>query len=241
MNIALPGARSIVAPLVICLVLGAVLGAEYMLGYIARPSLPELPAPAAENPEESTAIPAPPEFILPPIARHTEIVNRPLFVPGRRNAPPPEEQTVGNLDNLTLIGTILMPNLRGAMFHDKEGRTYRIKEGQSVQGWRLAEVQPESVFLTNGRQRTQLLLRKFNKPGSQAVPLRPFPSPVPPTPVPAVPPSSSSGASAPAVVVDPAAQAAKHAEKAQRREALRAEREARRADRKNGRDKHGKD
>lgn len=226
-----------------CAILALVISAEFALGLIGRPSAPAQTVPAVKNePGTNEAVAPPPEFRLPGIARHAEVVERPLFIQGRRGTTATATATATGIENLILIGTIIMPDSRRALFHEKDGRTYRIVEGQSILGWRLAEVHPESAVLVNGPQQSTLPLRKYSKPNDPALPANPgTPPSAPVTPTASVTPTTSvtptASDPAPAVTVDPAARAAKNAE----REAKRAENETRRTGPGNGKDKKHKD
>jgi hypothetical protein len=97
-----------------------------------------------------------------------EVLDRPLFNPSRRAyKPPPEpepepeapEPVVEETLKLALIGVLLGENGRFAMLkEDGSGKILRLKEGQSLDDWTLAEVRLRDVVLVRGEERKTLKL-----------------------------------------------------------------------------------
>ncbi|MEN8260491.1 MAG: hypothetical protein ABFS02_07880 [Pseudomonadota bacterium] len=106
------------------------------------------------------------EIILPPVETYAEIVERPLFLSGRR---PMEEQALsadasdqvftGKL-NIQLMGVISVPQGMMVLFVDPKGEYSRAEQDDTIEGWRVKEVQFDRVVLEQGGVVEELLLRK---------------------------------------------------------------------------------
>ena len=97
----------------------------------------------------------------------SEMVERPLFVAGRR---PMEEQAetadagtepvfTGKL-NIKLMGVISVPEGKTVLFVDSAGKYSRAEQDDTIEGWRVSEVQFDRVVLEQSGAVEELLLRK---------------------------------------------------------------------------------
>lgn len=119
------------------------------------------------------------------------IVERPLFIEGRRPLPEVVEAGPadnGQLDDWALIGIYNKSKTdkrKVALFRKQnEARTFlKLNEAQTISGWELTEIQGDRVLLQQGGQQKSIMLRK-PRPQSQPkpVPKRPLPNSVPQTP-----------------------------------------------------------
>lgn len=78
-----------------------------------------------------------------------EILKRPLFTPGRQ---PPEAKVVkAEPPQLQgrLAGVMLRPDLRIALFTRPGGKPVSVKEGDVIDGWTTAKIEPGRVVLTS--------------------------------------------------------------------------------------------
>jgi len=78
-----------------------------------------------------------------------EILKRPLFTPGRQ---PPEAKVVkAEPPQLQgrLAGVMLRPDLRIALFTRPGGKPVSVKEGDVIDGWTTARIEPGRVVLTS--------------------------------------------------------------------------------------------
>ncbi len=126
------------------------------------------------------------------------IADQNLFHPDRIIPPEKKPESVLPKPEFVLYGTLITPDLKMAYLEDKKapvttpGRGTRqsaLKMGESLSGFRVAEIQVDKVVLTRGEETIQVLLQE---PGSsksrQAVP---GPGPGSPVPSAAMPPASS--------------------------------------------------
>lgn len=149
----------------LCGMLALVLAAEYALGlYGHEPRVPE-PPPSAPREQPAEVPPFGPEsFSLPEISHYGDMLERPLFVPGRKTtgtapAPAPAPAPATQAD-FTLVGIILSEGAHIALLQEADGKMHRVQKGQAIQGWQVTEVLPGSVQLTHDGRSTRLFLRK---------------------------------------------------------------------------------
>jgi len=98
----------------------------------------------------------------PPASVFSDVDARPLFNPSRQ--PVASVAAVGNAagtdaTNLTLIGVILDGNDRLALIRSA-GAAFAtgVRQGASIEGWTVAEVDPDRVVLQSGVRKQELLL-----------------------------------------------------------------------------------
>jgi hypothetical protein len=122
--------------------------------------------------------------LLPAIAptdadqRYPEMVARPLFVPLRRPAPPPDAtaQSAMKKGQFVLQGVIIAGDMRIALLREKStGKVHRVEKGRELSGMKLSEVSPESVTLAQGSDQEVLPLQVLKPaPGGAATSIGPF-------------------------------------------------------------------
>ena len=92
------------------------------------------------------------------------IAQRPLFLPGRRPlAAPPASTAAAPAQardaDYALLGIVLTPKYRGAILQDRHsGTSVRVREGDSLGGYRLTQVARDHVILTRDGKRKRLVL-----------------------------------------------------------------------------------
>jgi len=115
-----------------------------------------------------------PDFheILKPLDAYDEIIDRPLFIDGRK---PIENKGIietvnvnSNLD-VKLTGVVVNPDDMIALFVDKQHKKYRVRPGDVIQGWEIDELLPDRVIMKQGSNRLELLLRE---PGAAKGPVK---------------------------------------------------------------------
>jgi hypothetical protein len=118
---------------------------------------------------------------LPPVAGLSETVERPLFTETRRPEPAPDQPTTvasaggGGLPPTGLLsGVIIVDGEPVALLLEaRETAAKRLRVGDRVEGWEVAEIAAEQVVLTQGTQRHVLELRRFEPiPAGLAGPAR---------------------------------------------------------------------
>lgn len=116
---------------------------------------------------------------LLPLGSYEEIVARPLFRSERRPPDPKEaaseaqqaaaqaqqEQEVHIEELFALNGVVVTKNKTVALLQDiKNNKSVRVSEGESLEGWRVEQVLPESVlFSHNGRSESLELIRDYER------------------------------------------------------------------------------
>lgn len=131
---------------------------------------------------------AAPAKLLPPIAQtppeqaYPETVQRPLFTPTRRPAPP--QATAGapsfQKGQFQLLGVIIAGNTKTAMLREKaSGKIHRLEVGREVNGVRVATIDRDTVTLAQGAE-SEIVPMQVQKPGVAAPPMAagPFGGPV---------------------------------------------------------------
>lgn len=140
------------------------------------PGLPALTAPPVATlggQAESEQATASEGFQLPPLADFDAVVERPLFVEGRRPPEPeaddgqaPGEQAANpNRPAINLKAILIIDGQRSALVQgapDKGGVT-RLRSGDSYQGWAIKEIRPDRLVLGQGEKSEEYLLRHYEK------------------------------------------------------------------------------
>ena len=160
------------------------LAASALLGWTvygelgAQTAAPPAPPPAPNVAERAT--PAAP-FAMPPFETYAEVTARPLFFPTRRPAPV-QAASADRVDvqSLVLVGVILAESGNAALIARANlPGARRIVVGEEIEGWTLAQIDPDRVVLRSGNTQAELRL-KDRKPGQS--PPRPATPPTLPRP-----------------------------------------------------------
>jgi hypothetical protein len=157
----------VIALAVLAVLLAAVIAAELGLGESLRAQVTGVASKRAV-PFEAKLLP--PQQVAQAEQLYPEVAARPLFTPTRRPAPaaiPPSTYTPGQF---LLQGVIAVGNTRTAMLREKaSGRIHRVEAGREINGIKIAQIDRESVVLTQGNDREVLSLQVL-KPGAVPVP-----------------------------------------------------------------------
>lgn len=153
----------------------------------------DLPAPAKNSPPPS---PADQQIVASNkvMASTDAIVSRNLFDPERGAGATREAEETSRafqrIRNMILIGTVIIGTNRTAILQDGSGpgmgpavpaqtaATMRLKLGDNVEGYRLAEIADKKVVFTKDAARVEVVLDYFRKVEVAAP--RPTPRPTPP-------------------------------------------------------------
>lgn len=107
------------------------------------------------------------DFLLPPLDRYYDTVERPLFIEGRRPLEAlPEEKNIASAGlaqaklNLDLMGVIVTPEGTTALFRNAEGKYSRLNINEEIDGWRLDELHGDRAVLEQNGTTQQVLLHK---------------------------------------------------------------------------------
>ncbi len=148
------------------LLLGALLAAVALIVWLARAPLATRDSGARKH--EAFEIAPPGERRSPPLSAFRAMVERPLFWPGRRPLAvktPSASGKAGELADYALVGVLVFDDEGIALVRDRKGKTRRIKQGEKLEGWRLARLgRREAEFRHNGRR--ELLPLRVGKPAA---------------------------------------------------------------------------
>lgn len=151
------------------LVVAALIAVASAMGYWITDNIRPLP-PAADilprQPSDGDQIAdAPPaaRFDSPPLSRFAETLERPLFRRSRRpleiEVPVPEDPVDRTL-RATLQGVLFSTTGKVALFITPGSlEVVRVIEGEELQGWRLDEINPDSVTFTRDNDTSTLRLK----------------------------------------------------------------------------------
>lgn len=152
---------------------------------------------------------------LPAIDEYSAMVDRPLFVEGRR--PPEADEASAQASamqtplTLKLMGVVFTPKEKLALLVDPKGKYKRARKNSVVDGWKLVEVDQDKVVLIQGEEQKELRLLKpkpktgapgkaghtAKKPREENVNETGNPEQVPPEETGEVPPEESGGEMSP--------------------------------------------
>lgn len=119
--------------------------------------------------EEDLNILDPGDFTLPPIEEYQVVVERPLFISGRRPPVPdavsatkePVKPTLSNLQ-IQLIGVVIKPEGQSVLVRDKKTKkTSYLAKGDKINGWTIEQIDPDRLLLTQLGRREELSLRVY--------------------------------------------------------------------------------
>lgn len=134
-----------------------------------------------------------PDFRLPPPEKAFPVtLERPLFVPDRRKAPPippppPPPPPTMKKGQFQLVGTIITDDLKAAYLRELAGGKVRqVQLGTIINGILLEQVEPDRVVLSQYDDHEELVLKIQPSPAKAA----PVPAPGQPNPVPPRPPNT---------------------------------------------------
>ena len=154
----------IVALTLLAAALVVVIAAETGFGTRLAPSVPRLALRPGPGPEAKLL----PPLVQPPAEQaYPEMAARPLFIGTRRPAPTPEpaQQTTMRRGQFILQGVTIAGDTRIALLREKaNGKIHRVEKGHDINGMKLAEVNPESVTLAQGKEEEVLPLQVLKAP-----------------------------------------------------------------------------
>jgi general secretion pathway protein N len=158
------------------------------------------PVTVALLPEYALAVGAPPR---------RDTVERPVFVPTRRPAPPPAAQEPPKpkiqRGQFVLTGTAVVDKESIAFLREAStGKSRTVRKGDSVNGLTVASIAPDSVVLALGDETEPLALKVAAGPRQTIQPAAAVPAP--PQPAPGTTPVPVPGQPAPADAAAPPAQ-----------------------------------
>jgi hypothetical protein len=127
-------------------------------------TLTHLPETESSVPPQAVSVVLLPEYRLEGgVAQHRETVERTLFNPTRRPAPPQlaaAAQTSFQRGQFVLTGTTVAEKSATAFLREVNGgRARRVQTGDTINGMRVAEVRADRVRLTMGDETEELVLK----------------------------------------------------------------------------------
>jgi len=150
----------------------ALLGWETDFGHALRRS----PAPLAAHPGGPVTASMLPDFeISGGLASRTQTIDRPLFTPTRRPAPPAviaAPKSAMQRGQFALTGTFMIDGQNAAILREiNGGRSRRVLQGDTINGLTVATVGADRVRLTQGDESEELLLRVATNPKATVQPV----------------------------------------------------------------------
>ena len=121
---------------------------------------------------QETVLPPKAAFKLPDEANYEEILERPLFVEGRRppsdepeeEAPAPVQQDLP-LPKLSLVGVYTTPKGTTALVRNLATKdTVRVRLGDRFEGWEVSEIDDQRLVLKKQNDEHVFELRDYSKP-----------------------------------------------------------------------------
>lgn len=156
------------------LLLAAGYGIALIWGAIElRHTSPIPPPPEQGEPQPIAPIVVQPDNVIN-ISAFDEIVERPLFIDGRRplSSDTPavpevveaagEEETTGEIEGRRLTAVIQDGDNYIALIEDLAGNTEVLRDGDQLAGWQIESIQSDRVTLLTGSQRKTLLVYTFD-------------------------------------------------------------------------------
>lgn len=148
----------------VCLVLILIIVFEWLYTMRTQKQLLNSMSAAAKQtlPDDMPAI----NLNAQPEASYADLVNRPLFIKGRRPVAESEQAAVTNSSEWLLSGIYttqkgLMALLTRAVATTTPADNYRkVTLGAEFDGWKVAEIHNDKILLTQGVTEKELLLRK---------------------------------------------------------------------------------
>ena len=174
--------RGLLTPLGLFLLLLAIGLSVTLYTQFNRPAEPVQAAIESElAPEPVLDQAATENFRLPALLQFTEIVDRPLFLESRR--PPPKvkheapQQVIPEQEQLEYVLTGVMTTGERPLAFFKptaQGKTQRLKQGESLDGWLVKAIEERRVILARGSLSQVLTLQKLTSHRPRAaVPVSP--------------------------------------------------------------------
>jgi len=136
---------------------------------------------AASNGAPTSATVPVPLFSLEDREKLSDTTTRPLFMPNRQpqvasvpDAPRADSQAPRpKATRYALSAIIIVDDERVALLTDTAtGGLSRVREGESLAGWQVEEINESGAVLSNGDTREELALRSFSAPMVQPTPRR---------------------------------------------------------------------
>lgn len=136
---------------------------------------------AAGNAAPTSATVPVPLFSLEDREKLSDTITRPLFMPNRQpqvaavaDAPRADSRAPRPKANrYALSAIIIVDDERVALLTDTAtGGLSRVREGESLAGWQVEEINESGAVLSNGDTREELALRSFSAPTAQPTPRR---------------------------------------------------------------------
>ena len=152
--------------LIACLVLAAVLAVQLNSPLADESADSSPPSEIAAPPDAAVAAKTAGAILaFEPLDKFREVVERPLFHATRRPVPQDADDTpalaAAELRSLTLIGILISPETKLAIFQDKGPQALRLEAGATVGKWALAEVRADGVTLRRGGETHVISLHKM--------------------------------------------------------------------------------
>lgn len=166
------------SPVLLLAMLALVIGGGAWLSMRAQAGTPEAtPAPVAAQPYSLALLPEYQAGVPAPAA--SDVVDRTLFNPTRRPAPPAvvvAESAKPKMQKgqFALSGTMMIDNIVMAFLRESQGgKSRRVRQGESLNGMTVVEIKPDRVRLALGDESEDLVLKVVAGPKTTIQPVMP--------------------------------------------------------------------
>lgn len=156
--------KTINVMLALCLILLIVLVIEWQVAGLVENNVEDMNTAEQEYQDDEKQLSAI-ALIKSPLTSYTEMVDRPLFIQGRRSVSTVLDVSINQegskIEDMTLVGIYSVENQLVAAF-SKQGvvkKFVKISAKDDIAGWNVKEVQQDKVILQKGSKQQILLLR----------------------------------------------------------------------------------
>jgi hypothetical protein len=112
-------------------------------------------------PQGEVSTMAPINLPSPALENYAETVAQPLFNQGRKPSRGAEDNSVNNDNPLVLVGIVITPEMREALFLSKQdNEVIHALIGEWVEGWKVDSIEPDRVTVRRGGRTAEIELER---------------------------------------------------------------------------------
>lgn len=146
-------ARAPILLMLVALALGALIYWEFQ-----QSDQPGIDQPSVATAALQNSLPDEPALGTPDRSEFAEIIERPVFSPGRRPGRPPELEGEETSTDLDLVGIVIVDGRRVALLKSGDSPLRRVTEGEEISGWMAIRIGVDHVSLERDVETLDLYL-----------------------------------------------------------------------------------